>query len=379
MRKKWLVILLISCNLLTGCLETNILEDLSIMVAIGYDVTKDKHFQVTTSLLESQPEAKDKNRTVTVKAETSKGARRKMNEKLPFETASGQTRVILLDRNIFQMKMVNEIDVLSRDASYGDMIYMALVDGTAKDILSYSYKSIPNIGVYLNTLLEHNEKWSWSPDTTLHRFTRCRDRNTEELALPIIKREGEDVAITGVALFHGDQLVGEVSPRDGFYLKVLTGEGHSYLYQSTIKLEETESSGMKQFLKDPSNKEDINIVFSVLDAKRQIKVKDAQQVEFDVNLQLEIDIQEISERYLFQEKDSMKALRDQLNEELTKDLQSFLDKLVKMNSDCVGFGEILRSKVRKSPMVGERWGKEFPNAKLNAHVDVKMIRTGTIE
>ncbi|WMT43040.1 hypothetical protein RE628_12645 [Paenibacillus sp. D2_2] len=50
MRITRLSLILISFSLLlSGCLKTNVLEDISIVIALGYDAKKDHSFQVTAS------------------------------------------------------------------------------------------------------------------------------------------------------------------------------------------------------------------------------------------------------------------------------------------------------------------------------------------
>ncbi|OPA78334.1 hypothetical protein BVG16_10625 [Paenibacillus selenitireducens] len=365
--------------LLSGCLKTNVLERLSILVAIGYDAKEDNTFKVTAALMESQPDVKDMNRTVSVDAATSKGARRKMNEMLPHEIANGQLRVILLDRNIFRLKMLNEVDVLSRDPAFGDMVMVAIVDGSVQDLLTYPYKNKSNIGVTVNSLLDHNMKWNWGPLMTLHEFTHSRDIHTKELAIPMMKREGEEIALKGVALLHGDHIVGEATPREGYFLKTMKGEKTSFLYETVIKKSAMQASGMAQFLAMNDGKDEVKVVFHVIQSKGTIKLLDSQNIKFDVNLHIDMDIQEISERYSFEKTGAVEALKRQLSKELTAHLQQFLDKLRKVNSDCVGFGEKYRSLVPHTKLENEKWREAFPKSSIQGRVDIDIIRTGTIE
>ncbi|MDQ0086867.1 spore germination protein [Paenibacillus anaericanus] len=377
MRGLRLCAILVLLGVLSACQSTSILERQSIMVALAYDAKEDKTFQVTGTFIEAEPEAKESSHTISVEAETSKGARRKMNQMLPYTVAVGQTRVILLDRDMFRYKMLNEIEVLSRDPFYGDMINIAIVEGSPGELLKYKYEEYTNIATSLNSLLEHNTKMNWVPSMTLHDFTRSRGINRIDLAIPLIKREEEEVILSSLALIHRDQIVGEATPNEGFFLKTLKGTDTPYLYELNIKKKDMQESGMDRYLLQDSDT--VKVVFNVTKSKGKIKLVDKEDLKFNAVVDIDIDIQEVSQRYNFTEPGAINALENQLMIELTKHLQQFLDKLRKVNSDCVGFGEIYRSRVGNSEVVEEKWGDMFPQSSLNGEVTIKVIRTGIIE
>lgn len=368
--------------LLSGCPKTSILEQQSLALALGYDAKEDHSFQVTATLLESEERAEDANHVITVEAETSKSARRKLNEKLPNEIATGQTRVVLLNKAIFDLKMLNEIYVLSRDPFFGDMIKIAIVDGSTQDLLTHPYKRYKNVGLSLNSLLEHNTKYNWVPELTLHDFVYFRDTSTLDIAIPTLKREGEEILISSLSLLHGGEIVGEASPKEGFFLKTLKGNKTPYLYEAIIKKEDMKESGMDQYFQtelNDENTDEVKVVFSIIKNKGEIKLVDKESRTFDAHIDIDINIEEISQVYKFKENKAILALEKQLDKEVSKDLQSFLDKIRKLNSDCVGFGELYRSHAKNGKLVDEQWGDIFPNTTIKGKAQIQTIRTGIIE
>ncbi|WP_211746080.1 Ger(x)C family spore germination protein [Paenibacillus sp. Marseille-Q4541] len=374
MKKLRLLPILLIFFLLCGCLKTNILEEQSIVLALGYDAKENNNYQVTAAFIESARDNKDAYHSISVEAETSRSGRRKMNQMLTNEIATGQTRVILLNKNNFKLNMLNEIDVLTRDPFFGDMIKIAIVDGTAQDLLTYPYK---NIKVNIWSLLEQNEKLSWVPSMTLHDFTFGRDKNILEQAIPILKREEEEIKLTSLALLHNNKIVGEAQPREGFFLKTLRGTDTPFIYEAIIKKEEMIASGMDHYVENVGD--EVKIVIKVIKSDGKVKLTDPDLKKFDALIDIDVNIEEVSERYKFNEPGAIKALEKQLDIKLTQDLQQFLDKLREVNSDCVGFGEKYRSQVRNSKQVIEQWGDIFPNTMLTGHVKIDMIRTGIIE
>lgn len=382
MKRLRLIPLLMAMFILSGCPKSNILEQQSIELAIGYDAKENQTFQVTTSFLESEQHAEDSNRVATVEAETSKSARRKINAQLPNELAIGQTRVVLLNKAIFDMDMLNEIYVLSRDPFFGDMIKIAIAEDSAEDILTHPYELYKNVGASINSLLEHNTNTGWVPQLTLHDFTFFRDTHTIELAVPTIKREGEEIIITSLTLLHGGKIVGEASPKEGFFIKTLKGKNAPYLYEAIIKKEKMKESGMDQYFiseYNDENTDEVKIVFSIIRNKGKVKLVDKEKKIFNATVDIDINIEEMSQVYNFKEKGAIEALEKQLDIEVSKDLQAFLDKLRKVNSDCVGFGEVYRSHSKNGTFVNDRWPDMFPNTKINGKAQIKTIRTGIIE
>lgn len=378
MRGLQFVFVLLILFLLPGCLRTNVLERQSIVLALGYDGKKDKNFQVTASFFESARVSKESSRSISVEAATSRSGRMKMDQKLPYELATGQTRVILLDKNIFKFNMVNEIDVLARDPNFGDMISIAIVDGTSQDILTYPYKDFQNIGISLNDILDHNTKLNWVPSMTLHDFTFGRGLSTLELAIPIISRKAEEISLTSLALLHDNQIVGEATPKEGFFLKTLKGTKNTpYLYESEFSKEDLHAKKIDRYVNIVHD--EVKIVFQVIKGIGEIKLKDPSKKTFDANIDLNVNIEEVSQPYEFSEPGAIQTLEQLLSEKLTQDLQQFLDKLRNINSDCVGFGEKYRSQTGNSNKIEAEWGEIFPNTTLNGHVNIKIIRTGIIE
>lgn len=362
---------------LCGCLKTDVIERQSIVLAIGYDGKKNKNFQVSLTFLEAVRANKEANRSISVEASTSRFARTKINAMLPYKIVTGQTRVILLDKNLFKLNMLNEIDVLSRDPEFGDMIKIAIVEGTAQDVITYSYENYKNIGVSLNSLLDQNAESNWVPSLTLHDFAFGRDTPTLQLVIPIIKRDGEEISVTSLALLNGSHIVGEATPKEGFFIKTLRKKNTNYLYEVILNKEEMKASGMDRYLAHIP--EEVKVVFQVINSNGKIKLVDPNMKKFNAKIDLDVVIEEVSQRYMFKESGAIETLEHQLEIKLTKDLQHFLDKIRAINSDCVGFGEKYRSLSSNSSQVMEQWNDIFPNTILSGELDITMIRTGIIE
>lgn len=372
---------LIAISMLTACMKTNIIEEISIVVALGFDVNKDQTFRVTSSFLESQTEPKlNKERSVSVHTKTSQGAQQLFTQRVGYELAYGQIRVLLLDPKLFEAQKANEIQLLSRDPLYGDMIKIVIADQGAADILEHRYKSIPNIGTYLNNMLDHNTNKSWSPVMTMHEFSKDKSEDLyREKVIPIMERQGEEIEITGSALLQNSQIVGRASAQESFYIKSLRGEDAEFPYEVFFTKQQLIESGMIHHFPRNENVQDVSLAFKIINSKGHIHVTDLDKLEFKATVNVEIDIQGISEYYNFQDSRAIAALKKQLRSTLTTHLQQVLDKIKQVNSDCVGFSERYRSMIPHSKLQQTNWIELFPTSTLQGDVNIKLIRTGTKE
>ncbi|MNZ58377.1 hypothetical protein D3C78_763830 [compost metagenome] len=119
---------------------------------------------------------------------------------------------------------------------------------------------------------------------------------------------------------------------------------------------------MDKYVENPE--EDVEVVFSVIESNGKINLIDSKAKTFDADLKLNVNIEEVSKKYMFSESEAIAALKKQLEIEVTEQLQQFLDKIRKINSDCVGFGEVYRSRTSTRHFEKEKWGEKFPHTTL---------------
>ncbi|TVX92026.1 Ger(x)C family spore germination protein [Paenibacillus agilis] len=362
--------------LLSGCFHSNVLERTSISVAVGYDKIGEGKIQTSSVLYgATSKEGKESSQVITVEGETSKGARLNLNQKLGYKVVSGQIRFIAYEGELARDGILSIVDTLSRDPSYGDMMYLAVTEKPIRDILAYKYPNISNVGNYLTRLIAHNIEDSWVPSCTLHDFRNDFYSAGKEAVLPIVERTNNEVNVTALALFQKDVMVGKIEPEQAVYIKLLLDREQPESLE--VKMQK---DGMAKYVKNVHHPfETIKTALGNLGSKSSIKLISKDELQFDIHIRMNVELQEISEDYDFTEKGAVQQLETELSKQMSIDLLNALNQLKRLKSDAVGFGEVYRSSVRNSRLTKDRWQDMFPKAKFNTKVTVNLIRTGTIE
>ncbi|MBD8498818.1 Ger(x)C family spore germination protein [Paenibacillus arenosi] len=361
---------------MTGCFHSSVLERTSISVALGYDKIGEGKIQTSSVLYgPTSKEGKESSHVISVAGETSKGARQNLNHKLAFKVVSGQIRFIAYENELAKEGIISIVDTLSRDPSYGEMMYLSVTEKPIRDLFAYKYPNISNVGTYMSRLIAHNIQDSWVPSCTLHNFRNDYYSAGKEPVLPIVERTDKEVNVTALALFRKDVMIGKMQPKEAVYLKLLLNQEQP----DTIEVKMPKDGMAKYVRKVNQPFKYMKAALGNIGSKSSIKLISKDELTFDVSIKINVELQEITEDYDFAEEGAVQKLETELSKQMSKDLVKMLNQLKRLNSDAVGFGEVYRSSVRNSRLTKEEWQDMFPKAKFNTTVNVNLIRTGTIE
>ncbi|WP_028593091.1 Ger(x)C family spore germination protein [Paenibacillus assamensis] len=361
---------------LTGCFHSSVLERTSISVALGYDKMGEGKIQTSSVLYgPTSKEGKESSHVISVVGETSKGARQNLNHKLAFKVVSGQIRFIAYESELAEEGIISIVDTLSRDPSYGEMMYLSVTEKPIRDLFAYKYPNISNVGTYMSRLIAHNIQNSWVPSCTLHDFRNDYYSAGKEAVLPLVERTDKEVNVTALALFKKDVMIGKMQPKEAVYLKLLLDRDQP----ETIEVKMPKDGMAKYVRKVGHSFNYIKTALGNIGSHSSIKLISKDDLTFDVRIQLNVELQEVSEDYDFAEQGAVQQLETELSKQMSKDLVKMLNQLKRLNSDAVGFGEVYRSSVRNSALTKDKWQDMFQKATFNTAVHVNLIRTGTIE
>ena len=135
LKRQYLIIPTFLLFLLTSCTNTKTLEKIGIITSVGYDEAEDGKIISTYSLLQVNPASSPNEINVTSESYTSKGARIKSNLGTPKSLQSGQLRVALFNDELLKKGFIHLADTLARDSSISELVYLAVVEGSAKELL----------------------------------------------------------------------------------------------------------------------------------------------------------------------------------------------------------------------------------------------------
>ncbi|KEO83098.1 Ger(x)C family spore germination protein [Tumebacillus flagellatus] len=368
--------LLLSISLCTtGCLRTNILEQTGLIVMVGFDKAADDQIQGTSLLYQIDPRAKEKTQVITSVAASSKGSRDLNNLGMAKRMVSGQLRVALYsDELVRQTGMLELADTLSRDANVGRMLYVAICKGKALDLMSFRYPEASNLGTFLYQDLKQNAKNGTLPSSTLHEFIRDYYEIGRDPVLPILEKEERKVVISGIALMRNDLMVGEVSPRSGYYIKVFRDQSIATNLEVRLK-----SSELQPMLKTKPKKAQTAVVITTLKQHGKIKLTDPKKLNFDISLKINAEMLEISEQVDLSNPETEPRIAQLVSRQLTRELQQLLDRCIAKQTDPIGLGEVYRASVRHSLLNRGQWHRMLSNVHVTPHVDVTFVRSGVVE
>ncbi|TCZ80800.1 Ger(x)C family spore germination protein [Paenibacillus albiflavus] len=377
MRTLWhrLLLVMLSICMLSGCVQSNVLEKLGLTIALGFDRTSKGELYITSALLNPEAQAKEKMKIVSSYGNSGKGARINSNNQLSHKIVSGQVRVVMFGEELSKEGILEIVENMARDPLFGDMIYLSVSEGTSHELLNIKNTKITNIGMFLYEMLEHHITEEWVPSCTMHDFRSDFYSAGKDPVLPMIKQREGGIEISGLAVFHDDHLVGSISPDEGYLLKLLRGRQKTKLKELRIKREKLLPYIHGENLPDS----DVKVVISTLDKNARIKLISKEKLEFKVNVKLNVEVQEITDQYDFNNAEATVLLQQEISKSMAEEFNHLIQKLQRLNSDTVGFGEIYRSSVRHAELSRAKWHDMFPQAKIETDVQVNIARTGTIE
>ena len=163
--KLLLYIIIIFFILQTGCTQTYIVDTQRIIHIVGFDITKTNNSK-ELSYSQNTHGVKSKPETQSTSARSLETIASRLNAKSPHNVVVGQMRVVLFGKALGERGMGEIITNLQRDPNIGRDVQLAIVDGTAEELLNYG----KNGSLYIADLLEQNIRNENIPQTELNIF-----------------------------------------------------------------------------------------------------------------------------------------------------------------------------------------------------------------
>lgn len=371
-KKKWFLLFVIACLILTACTEYRVLERISLVTLIGYDV-EDGDLTATSVVRQINPEFESSIEIHSETAETSKGTRVKTDLQSAKKLMAGQLRVTLFGDDLAKEGIEEAIHTLAMNSEITTSIYLAVVDGKSKTLLEGQYPNIADVGQHIFNLIDHNINQQQMISSTLHEVVRDIYASFRDFALPKVKKSGEYIDISGIALFKDGKMVGSLPASDSFYVLLIRENINDGNLQLVLPGELAESS------KNPPNyqPEELPIAIDAIKTKRDLKI--INENEIDLSISLDCRLLEIHSSLAI----SDKKITEKIEKEINKKIESEIERIIKysqeVNSDIFGFGEHFYAFTRNSKLTEEKWREIYPNLKVNVKIDTEIIRSGVFE
>jgi spore germination protein len=354
--KKWYY-LLFGCFLMIagGCIRKEILDDINILSAFGYDYVDENKIR-GTALISVYETDNISNETFVATSITSKDILEQLQHKSSDPLANGSIEVILYEDKLAKKGIMPIMDTLSRDPSLGTRLYLTVVKGTAKEVLEGKYTNRGN-GIYLSNLIRQNIEQRDIPKTNLHKFLYAYYSDGRDPFLPYIQRSKDKVKIVGIALFDNDRMVHYIKGDEMFYFKILVDRYTEGTH--TIQLENDEYAAIKSIV--------TNRTFSFSGSKEHPKIT--------VKIKIEGVLYEYSGGHY--NKKIKRMIEKSFEKEIAKESGNLIKHLQSHQIDPIGFGDEAKSRYRNFSY--KTFYENYPTLDIEVQAKATIIDSGIVE
>ncbi|GAA0502892.1 Ger(x)C family spore germination protein [Salinibacillus aidingensis] len=354
MRALALGIVLSTVVLLTaGCgIERQIVDDISLVTAVGYDPAEGNKIQGTIAVPNFQAEGTVMTEIFSDTAMLMRENSAKLNTEANRPLATGKLEVILFNQELAKEGIQKLKDVFVRDPSIGSRARLAITEGPTQEVLTRQYWD-NDAGMYLSDMLEQNIDRGTIPETNLHLFVYALYSKGADPYLPYLSVE-DMVSIDGIALLDHDRYVGKIPYEQTYTFNSLVGD----FQNATFPIHRGDKK---------------SATVSNISSDRTIQFKGSGK-----NMELIIDVKQkgILREYRGGKitKKVLKNIEESMEKQMKKQAKDILKKLKELNIDPLALGNEYHSEHRNFSW--KEWEKMYPELKFTPKIDVKIMEYG---
>lgn len=363
-----LLLMLICTLLLTGCWDQRLFEQTGLLLAIGLEDGPNDNLLITFTY--PVVDALEKNSVDVMSQEVSllRASRLEARQKSAKVIEAGKVQEILVSESLAKKGIHDVLEVYQRDATSPAIAYIVVVDGSPQELLikGSTFKSKPRIGYYMQQLLENNAKASTIPNTKVFDFDIDFFAPGLDPITPTMRLAGDELQLTGCALFSDDKMVGRLDSNETKMLIGMMGQAKNSDFIVANKKLST----------DNPDKYGISLVL------RKPKVK--YTFDFDesgipiINISMKYEC--VLTEYKWNKTDMAKeqaALEGIISSDMEGLCNVVMKKLQEANSDPIGLGDKIRAKYYDY-WNSIDWKEIYPQADIKVNVSTEIVKEGII-
>ena len=361
------------CGLLflQGCWDILLIEDLAMVIAIGFDVDPENPdlMVVTMTSPTLSEEKKEPMATVTVKAESIDQALHNVQRQSEDILVLGQTNVLVFCEEFARSGRLSEVmSQLSQLRDINANAKVVVVKGaTAQNVLQLSSPVEPRAAVYLVDLLERNHFTGMINQATVSEYWRKHYTLGIDPVVALIditghEDEKERFRVAGAGLFNSaGNMTGTLTDEEVISYNIITGDAPRRRFITKVKI-----SGHKR-----------NVSGLIERSKVKIKTKIKDKPSIDVRMELIVDGLDADWDANVLDPKVTDKLAKLLAKDFQGNIQELFEKSQKVQADFAGLGRHVR--VQHSEWFnGKDWAEEYKDADISVSVKVTVRRIGTM-
>ncbi|UOQ85283.1 Ger(x)C family spore germination protein [Gracilibacillus salinarum] len=346
------IILFFCCMLMTGCVKTKVIDDVELIMTMGYDwnsTTQNYKGTAVAPLYGSSEQANMRdNIRYTGSADTFQDINAMIQTKAPFQVEVGNLLSVIFGEELAKKGIQDIVMGISEDPAIGRNLYLAIADGTAEEMLNQEYKLEHTLPRFLEQLIDTNTQ-SMIPKMNLHQFNYRLIGEGMDPFLPILKASTPSIDIVGIGFLKGDKLVHRINYDQFFIFHMLYKDTKGSAYE--FDQETTEDS----------------IAIKSIRSNRKVTWKSKDHVEISediIGTLVESDKMGVK---TFEEK---RKLEKNISDHLEKQGDKLAATFQKLEIDPLMIGASARSQFRNWNL--EEWKKSYPDIKITTKVKFNL-------
>ncbi|WP_010630483.1 Ger(x)C family spore germination protein [Sporolactobacillus vineae] len=353
--------------LLTGCLPSNIIDDILMVEAEGYDYLGKGQIMGTATMpnyVESGnpgsqgaglPSTAAMMRYISGVTYDGKSLVDKFQPEGQRQLKIGKIRVMLFDDKLARHGLSKQLDFRNRDPDTPRDLTLAVVEGSTREMLTAAdYQTQIPVSRYIQDLIQQNSQQNY-PDSDLAQILYSYYGEYMDAFMPIIQKQGDHLALVGVAAFKKDKYVMKIDGDDVFVFKMLFQPFDQGVYDY-------------EFARGK------HIALRNVHTSASFKVRNGNSSSPDIYARVKISAQV---RQAFPGSISKKNadhITKLLNRHLEWEARQLVHRFQTYRVDPLGLGNTVRSFTYRFD--GHSWPDRYPHARFHCRVNVNIVQTG---
>lgn len=360
-RKLFLFMVILSLTLmLNSCYNMEPLENLSVMIGIGYDLEeeKDKAIDDPIELIIFKGDREIDRFVSQGKAETIYDTVNDRQTIMSKKFVLGSEKVYLISKKRAEYGIEDLLDVLIRDNNRSELAFVTVTDGPVDEFFSLKPIDYTTSSEAIEGILKFCSLANFYPkDVNIFELLSMYNQTGRRIILPLLKNDNGIPKISGICVFDKAKLKYIIPLEEAFYINMIRSR---------------KSNGYISVIKDNNNKLCYSIkAINSIDV--DVDYKDKLIYNIAVTLKCILMADSINNKPLSakEAKEIEKAFEEKVKAELAKTVDAVQNKY---KIDCFDITKYAAAKFGKhSPLLSD---EEFQRAKINFDVKVKIVDLG---
>jgi spore germination protein len=350
---------------LTGCAEQRIIDDLALINAVGYDLTDNETnpLKLTVTFPIITKDGKYDRKTIMAEGKSSKEAKEKVRFKTNFKLESGQVRVSLFGQELAKEGLLPNLHSLVRDPSIGTRVKLALAEDEASDVLMLQIKNEGQNATYLEQFLTKLNRENFRTNYNIYQFLRDYYDDGIDPILPVFKVEKNNIAYTGIGLFHEDKLIEILKPSEASYLFLFREEMRQGVFVEQIDVGEEETAS-------------IMLNYELRNHRIEVPSTPNHRKKASIFVELIGDVVEYSGKEDVSDPKIQKKIENIITKKINQEGKKLIVKLQKLQVDPLGINRYVRNTMKYDEWKALNQYQTYQDMNINLEARVILNSSG---